>query len=402
MSKKKRLSAADLKGLTNILKDATLHITNLAEELNKQIVHPPFLKSTPFQHLITGIASITYKNVRGITKLVGFGLEKMLTKLEPIFDSKEIPFEHKGLLVAILNGVVGDYLKAKENPLATSMHLTYKGGDLDLNAAAIQDAYPNINGKILLMVHGLCLNDVWWEWKDHDHGAALAEDLGLMPVYVQYNTGLHISTNGQEFSKKIEDLLNAWPVPVEELTIVAHSMGGLVSRSAYHYGNKEGKSWTKKLSKMIFLGSPHQGAPLERMGNLVDQILEAVPYAKPFARLGKIRSSGITDLRYGTLVDEDWKDIDRFQKQEKERTNIPLPKDVACYTIAATMGVKDAELNLLGDGLVQLKSALGKDENPKKNLNFKASNTYIAYEANHMDLLNSPEVYEQLKKWLMD
>ena len=129
MSKKKRLNTADLRGVTNILKDATLHITDLAEELSKQIVHPPFLKSTPLQHLITNIAAISYKSVREITKLVGFGLDKTLAKIEPIFDAKEIPFEQKGLLIAILNGIIGDYLQASQNPLAANMHFAYQGED---------------------------------------------------------------------------------------------------------------------------------------------------------------------------------------------------------------------------------------------------------------------------------
>lgn len=402
MSKKKRLNTDDLKGVSNLLKDATIHITNLVEELNRQIVHPPFLKSTPLQDLISNIAAITYNNVRGIAELVGIGLDKTLTKLAPILDSKEIPFEQKGLLVAILNGVVGDYLKATENPLATTMHFTHKGETLALNAKAIEEAYPDVNGKILLLVHGSCLNDVWWDWEAHNHGQALAKELGLTPVYVQYNTGLHISTNGQELSILLEELVNAWAVPVEDIVIVAHSMGGLVSRSACHYGAKSNKNWINQLKKMVFLGSPHQGAPLERMGNVVDQILEVLPYAKPFARLGKIRSAGITDLRYGTLVDEDWEGIDRFEKKEEDRTNIPLPTNVDCYAIAATIGIKGAELKLLGDGLVQVSSALGEHEDLDRKLNFESANTYLAYGTNHMDLLSSQEVYEQLKRMLLE
>jgi len=76
------------------------------------------------------------------------------------------------------------------------------------------------------MVHGLCLNDRHWRRDEHDHGAALADDLGLTPLYLRYNTGLHIGDNGRDFAKMLETLLRNWPRPVEELVILGHSMGG--------------------------------------------------------------------------------------------------------------------------------------------------------------------------------
>jgi len=186
--------------------------------------------------------------------------------------------------------------------------------------------------------------------------------------------------------------------------IVAHSMGGLVTRSALHYGLLQQNKWTKHLKKIVFLGTPHHGAPLERMGNYLDRLLEAVPYAKPFARLGKIRSAGITDLRYGNLVDEDWQGKDRFEQQVDSRQPIPLPKQVACYSIAATVEKATTLLSprTIGDGLVPLKSALGEHEDPARNLGFKAHHTWIAYENNHFDLLNDPMVYATMKAWLVE
>lgn len=119
-------------------------------------------------------------------------------------------------------------------------------------------------------------------------------------------SGLHIPTNGREFADLLEALITCWPVPVEELAIIGHSMGGLLARSAWHYGNAAGHDWSRHLNKLVFLGTPHHGAPLERGGNWVDIVLGASPYTAPFARLGRIRSAGITDLRHGYLLDEDW------------------------------------------------------------------------------------------------
>jgi pimeloyl-ACP methyl ester carboxylesterase len=192
-------------------------------------------------------------------------------------------------------------------------------------------------------------------------------------------------------------------VPIEELIIIGHSMGGLVSRSALYYGQKQQNSWTKHLKKIIFLGTPHHGAPMEQVGNYVDVVLEAVPYSKPFARLGKIRSAGVTDLRYGNLLDEDWQNYDRFKMHGDQRQTISLPKQVECYAIAGVIGkaIKSGTRQLLGDNMVGIKSALGQHKDPTKNLNFKKANTWIAYENNHMDLLSNPKVYNKIKTWML-
>ena len=179
-------------------------------------------------------------------------------------------------------------------------------------------------------------------------------------------------------------------------------MGGLVARSACHYAAAEGRAWLRALSKLAFLGTPHHGAPLERGGNWVDVILEATPYAAPFARLGKLRSAGITDLRYGNVLDEDWKGRDRFARTRDTRKPVPLPDGVQCFAMAATTGKKSGDLfdRLLGDGLVPVASALGRHENPRRSLSFPESRQWIGYGMKHLDLLGRSEVSRQLVHWL--
>ncbi len=60
-----------------------------------------------------------------------------------------------------------------------------------------------------------------------------------------------------------------------ELVIIGHSMGGLVARSACHYAAQARNEWLRRLDKIIFIGTPHHGAPLERGGNWVDVLLGA-------------------------------------------------------------------------------------------------------------------------------
>ena len=397
----KKNSSSDLQGITRLITDATIGVTDIVETMHKRVVHPPFLPSTPIQHLITHIASITYKNIRWSTRFIGNAADKALGKFASVIGEIEAT-DKKEATRSVLNGVIGDYLVKTENPLQINMQFRNQTKAINLDIESLAKAYSTINGKILLMVHGSCMNDIQWTRNDHNHGTSLAEELHKTPIYLHYNSGLHISTNGKRFNALLEDLVLNWPVPVEELNIIAHSMGGLVARSALHYGLQQESLWVKHLKKIVFLGTPHHGSPLEQAGNYLDAVLEAVPYAKPFARLGKIRSAGVTDLRYGNLLDEDWQNQDRFKIQRDKRQNVLLPKNVECYSIAAVTGKasKSRSSLLLGDNMVSVKSALGQHKNPDKNLYFKKKNTYISYESKHLDLLNNPKIYKKIKKWM--
>lgn len=192
------------------------------------------------------------------------------------------------------------------------------------------------------------------------------------------------------------------PPPVE-LVIIAHSMGGLVTRSACHYAKVSGYTWLDYLRKIVFLGTPHQGTLLEQGGNWINAIMDINPYSAPFARLGKVRSSGITDLRYGNILDEDWQGRDRFAPAGDQRTPVPLPAGVACYAIAASTS-KDPTLikdELLGDGLVPLSSALGRHEQAEMDLAIPEERQWIGRDMNHLDLLHHPQVFAAIKKHLL-
>jgi len=246
------------------------------------------------------------------------------------------------------------------------------------------------------------MNDLQWARDGHNHGAALAQDLGYMPVYLHYNTGLHVSTNGRAFADALEALVAAWPVPLEELAIVAHSMGGLVTRSAHEIGTAAGHRWPQVLRKLVFLGTPHHGAPLERGGHWIDTVLGKTPYIAPLERLGRIRSAGITDLRHGSVHDEDWQGRDRFAHGKDPRRPLPLPRDVRCYAIAGTIGGAKAPLRdqVLGDGLVPVPSALGQHRDARFTLAFPKSHQWIAGGTSHFDLLGRAAVYGRIRKWL--
>lgn len=393
-----RKLGSELQGIARLIQDATIGIADIAENLHRQILHPPLLPTTPIQTLLQNLAGVTYQGVRVGAKLIGGGLDGILEKLTPVLGEIKSS-EDREAIRAALNGVLGDYLEGKNNPLATQMHFRTAGRAVEPDSVALREALPAVNGKILLLVHGSCMSDLQWTRNAHNHGLALATDFGYTPIFLRYNSGRHISANGRDLSALLEDLISQWPVPVEELVLLSHSMGGLVSRSAVHYGSDH--AWPQHLRKMVFLGTPHHGAQLERIGSYLDAVLASVPYARPFARLGKIRSHGVTDLRYGNVVDEDWQGRDRFKVAGDPRTYVPLPDGVGCYSIAAVTGTGSGTLSTaVGDRLVDVKSALGQHRDPYKDLQFPPEHTWIAQDHSHLDLLDSADVYGKLKLWL--
>jgi pimeloyl-ACP methyl ester carboxylesterase len=388
LTKVESASTAELRGASRIAIDAAEAITNIVEEMHRTISGlTPVVGIAPTGRT-RGITGLVYASVRGVTRAVGAGLDAALDQLAPYLKTKK-EFPQREAMLAALNGVFGDYLAATNNPLAIPMQLRQQGRALSSKNA--------LNGKLVVLVHGLCMNDLQWNREksdhsaSHDHGAALARDVGYTPIYLHYNSGRHIATNGEEFAAVLESLVQQWPVPITELVIIGHSMGGLVSRSACQYAREAKYTWLQKLTKLIFLGTPHHGAPLERAGNWLDILLEVSPYSAPFARLGKVRSAGIKDLRHGNI----------FAASEKTESELALPKRVKCYAIAATRQAETGSgKRLRSDGLVPVNSALGIHKTLALPLKIPAKHQRVCYGLDHFDLLSSGEVYDQIYEWL--
>jgi hypothetical protein len=154
--------------------------------------------------------------------LVEGGLTLLASPASPAND-RTSSSRHEAVLAA-LNGVVGDHLARTNNPLAISMSLRHEGHPLEIERRALRATIPHPTGKLLLLAHGLCLNDLQWRRNGHDHGASLAREFGYSPLYLRYNTGLHVSENGRELADLLETILEQWPVRVKELAIIGHSM----------------------------------------------------------------------------------------------------------------------------------------------------------------------------------
>jgi pimeloyl-ACP methyl ester carboxylesterase len=395
-------NVSHLRGAGQLAVAAVIGTTQIVEEMHGTIVRAVPVVGRPAAGALLTIPKLVYRSIRGVTWLAGAALDTVLAHAEALFgEPADASSAEREAILAAINGVLGDYLVSSASPLAIPMRLRKDGRPLLLERNALASAFTRADRKLLVVVHGLCMTDTERNPRGESRTRSLARDLGYTPISLQYNTGRHISTNGREFAGMMEQLLRAWPVPLDEVAIIGHSMGGLVARSACHYAKREGHRWLGKLTKLVFLGTPHHGAPLERAGHWLEILMSAIPHTAPLARLGAIRSEGIKDLRYGNLIDEDWLGA-RSHGPHDSRTPVPLPAGVQCFAVAASRRAKSTGHGArpAGDGLVPVKSALGQHDDASLDLAIPRHRQLTAHGLNHFELRTSREVHQRLHVWL--
>jgi len=313
-------------------------------------------------------------------------------------------------LQSSLNGFWGDYLSRRKSRLDLGMTLRHHGRHLPATPEALAAAFPNPTNKVCVFVHSLATTEWLWSLSSEEHygdpdvtfGTRLRDDLGFTPIYLRYNTGRHISENGRALATLLTEVLDAYPVPLEEIALVGHSMGGLVVRSAAHYAREHGEPWVAHLRHVACIGSPHLGAPLEKAVNLLTGVLRNVEVAgaQVPAELLDSRSAGVKDLRYGYTVDVEWAGKDPDEVFADARRNVPLVDGVGYYFLAATIS-RDPDHplgQLLGDLLVRLPSASGEAPEPARRIHCSSGAVFSGM--NHLCIANHPDVYEALRELL--
>ncbi len=287
------------------------------------------------------------------------------------------------LAVAILNGTVGDYLARTGNGLATPM--TWATPRVPAPATA----------RAVVLVHGLmCTEGIFRLPDGEDYGSLLARDLGYTPYYVRYNSGLSIPANGAALASLLDGLAAMHPGPLDEILIVAHSMGGLVVRSACHVAAETKLAWLPLVKRAIYVGTPHRGAPLERAGRLVARLLEIVddPFTRLIADIGNRRSDGVKDLG-----DADLRHEDRARRAEgvslgDRRHPVPLLPDILHHLIAGTISPEPWLATLFGDALVPIASATAHGDHV-----FPAERVKIFPGVHHNGLAHNAAVYALIR-----
>jgi pimeloyl-ACP methyl ester carboxylesterase len=279
---------------------------------------------------------------------------------------------------AALNGVCGDKLEAWDSPLATPLTIRSENGELlDIASWAQAPAKGHV-----LFLHGLCHSDMEWQQSaNHYQFYSELAQLGYKAAWLRYNTGRAIHANGENLADLLEQHFASSGTP---LMLIGHSMGGLLIRSASHWAEVQNHRWLARLSHAAYLGSPHLGAPWERVGHKANNLLNFTPYTRPFMRLGNIRSRGIKDLRYARLT------ADNILPH--------LPESVSHLLLASAWSEAHTE-NWIGDGIVPVASALAQDEQGDV-LSAPKLKRVLLNDMNHLALLNDERVYEELRQWL--
>lgn len=390
------LQAADLRNASDLTTEALSGLASLVQAVHGNA-------GTQLRSSGSPEGELQYETKRGVSRLAGNSAETLLDWLSPSLaaaEAHQIPQPEREAVLAALNGVLGDHLATTDNPLAIAMHFRHAGQPLTMDRHALRARLPQATRKLLVLVHGLCMNDLQWQRHGHDHGAALARELGYTPVYLHYNSGLSISTNGRILAQHMEWLYAVWPGAVERLVVLGHGMGGLVARSAVYHGTllqRGSLRWPGRVDDLITLGTPHQGAPLFQAAHGLELLLGTAPYAAPLARLARQRSAGIDDFCMGNVL------AGQTGGDGAEQTGrLNLPPNTRCYAVAGSLAASgaSAKARAAGDGLVPVASALGQNDDPQLDLGLAPDHQAVVPQTGHLDLLSSADVQGLLVQWL--
>ena len=307
--------------------------------------------------------------------------------------------EKLDLALAVLNGAVGDYLVRTDNGLALPMAFHQRGEPIAPNAAELSAAYPDATARVVVLVHGLMNNEGIFAMPDgRDYGTLLRDDLGLTALYVRYNSGLPIADNGAALSALLSTLVSQYPRPIEEIVLLGYSMGGLVVRAATHAAALSSAPWLPLVRRALYVGTPHRGAPLERVGRIVSAVLQAIPdpYTRLIADIADLRSDGLKDLGDADLRHEDRARRTLQVTLRDPQHPVPLLPGITHHLVAGVLSEERWLRALFGDAVVPVSSAtggraLGEGLDPSRVRVFPG--------LSHAALPRSMDVYAQLRQW---
>jgi pimeloyl-ACP methyl ester carboxylesterase len=343
--------------------------------------------AAPVESIHRGIAGAIYGGLGLALRKSSAGLDKLAaTGVGPKLED-----DARGRFVSsAVNGLIGDELLRDRPQLAIPMAVRVASRDVPPAPAELAAAFPAATGRLVVFLHGLCENESYWnlhrERTGTTYGEALVE-LGWTPVYLRANTGLPIRENGVALAALLRDVVASWPVEVERIALVGHSMGGLIMRAALNVlalsSVVDGAdSWTDRVTDVVTLGSPHRGAPIAWGIGHGSRLLGLLPETSAFGRILDKRSEGVRDLVDG-YVDE-----------------LPPLKEARYRLVAATVteSARHPVGSIVGDYLVRPRSAVGRDRRGAEL--FPDAESLHVGRTDHFGILNHPDVLAALKRWL--
>jgi len=343
--------------------------------------------SRPVQRIHDAVANAAYASVRMGGVAIGLAVDARVDDRSPAAEAAQ----------SVVNGLWGDALGERSHPLSIPMSVRDRDGATIRIDAGLSRAFPEATGRLVVLVHGLMETERSWSGTAADPGLlqALYERPSLTPVSLRYNSGLRISDNGRLLADLLEDLRAEWPVPVENISLVGHSMGGLVIRSACVAAAAEGHAWLDGVADVVTLGTPHRGAPLEKFVNAASWALDAVSETRPLAEFLNSRSGGVKDLRFGSVAERDWRGLDPDSLLRNTVGDHALPTGIRHHFVAGTTTTdpNHAIGSMIGDLVVRPSSGTGRR-------NLKPTSVTMVGGARHFDLPRDPEVIVRVMCWL--
>lgn len=367
----------------------TARDTHLAwvDRVHGLLRRPTGARWTPAEVLHRTIATGVYGGIGLGMRAAGKGLD-VAAGLEPPWDRRLEDARRGPFVRAAVNGLIGDRLERERPQWAIPMSARVDGVDAPLDPDGLAAAYPQASGQLVVFLHGLCEDETYWRYQREERGPTYAEALsqrGWTPVMLRANTGLPIRANGAALTAVLQQLVETWPVPVERICLVGHSLGGLVFRAAADVVSDHPEPWVARVSDVVTLGTPHLGAPLAKGIGDGARVLALVPELAAFGRILDWRSAGVHDLVEGLTADVP-----------------PLPH-ARYHLVAATLTRSPAHpvSRFLGDLLVRLPSAAGRGAGRGEAVElFPDAEVLHVPQADHFDLLNHPQVHRALEEWL--
>lgn len=291
---------------------------------------------------------------------------------------------------SVVNGLIGDRVREEHPRLAIPMALRVAGADVQPTRAALAETYPDPTGSLTIFVHGLSESEENWDRQREQRGRVYADtvaEAGWTPVFVRTNTGLSLRENGVALASLLEQLTAQWPVELERITLIGHSMGGLIVRSACAVVSADSTArarpqWADLVTEVITLGTPHLGAPLARRVGDSSRLLARLPETAGFGRLLDWRSVGVHDLVEGLAED------------------VPALPNARYRLVSATMtrNPRHPVGQFVGDLLVRVPSAQGTGRDGRQL--FPEAELLHVPASSHFDLLNHADVHDALRRWL--
>jgi hypothetical protein len=161
------------------------------------------------------------------------------------------------------------------------------GGD-DVTPLDLAELTPAPTDRLLVLVPDAGHDERLWSVGSETTGATYAERLqqllGWTPVSTRLDAGSPTEA-GLELASLLQRLVEAWPVPVQRIVVVAAGNGGLVARAACSVRFAAVPTWAGRVSEVVGLGVPRYGVEPARLssdlGKRIDEHLAGIVVAEP-------------------------------------------------------------------------------------------------------------------------